>query len=72
MITASTVSQVRQDTQDAPDTVPDTGERSELLDAVEWLRKAGVMKPERPAFVKFFEENAAPARPPKVPGRRQI
>ncbi|HEY4219985.1 MAG TPA: hypothetical protein VGO62_01555 [Myxococcota bacterium] len=39
------------------DTLPDTDDHSELLEAIEWLKKAGVVqKNDRPAFVGFFEE----------------
>ena len=39
---------------DGVDTLPDNA-AGELADAVEWLRKAGVLQ-ERPAFANFFEE----------------
>lgn len=38
------------------DTTPDAGVHNELVDALEWLKRAGVVSGERPAFVGFFEE----------------
>ena len=40
-----------------PDTLPDTSENAELVEAIEWLKRAGVVrKNDRPAFAGFFEE----------------
>lgn len=40
-----------------PDTVPaENAGNSELFEAVEWLKKAGVVSSERPPFSKFFDE----------------
>lgn len=38
------------------DTNPSTDLQNELVEAIEWLRRAGVVTGERPAFVGFFEE----------------
>lgn len=38
------------------DTLPDTDLRTELLEAVEWLKRAGIVSGERPAFSRFFDE----------------
>jgi hypothetical protein len=54
-MTTTTMNPIRKDDA-APDTMPDTN--SELLDAVEWLRRAGVVKETRPRFRDFFEELA--------------
>lgn len=44
-----------------PDTSPDTADaQSELLEAVEWLKRAGVVSAERPPFERFFEELIEP------------
>jgi hypothetical protein len=44
-----------------PDTSPDTAdEQSELVEAVEWLKRAGIVSAERPPFEKFFEELVEP------------
>ena len=40
-----------------PDTVPtETHGDNELFEAVEWLKKAGVVSSERPPFSGFFDE----------------
>ena len=42
-----------------PDTVPAENQgNSELYDAVEWLKKAGVVSAEAQPFTRFFEELA--------------
>jgi hypothetical protein len=38
------------------DTLPDTDVHNELVDAIEWLKRAGVVSGERPAFAGFFDE----------------
>lgn len=45
-----------------PDTSPDTTDntQSELLEAVEWLKRAGVVSADRPPFERFFEELVEP------------
>lgn len=44
-----------------PDTSPDTEDNaSELVEAVEWLKRAGIVSNERPPFERFFEELAEP------------
>ena len=43
-----------------PDTVPDTDVDGELLEAIEWLKKAGIVSVDnKPPFATFFEEEAA-------------
>ena len=43
-----------------PDTIPAEGQPdNELFEAVEWLKKAGVVSSERPAFSAFFDELVA-------------
>ncbi len=40
-----------------PDTQPDTEQDGELLEAIQWLKRAGVVRQdERPAFAGFFDE----------------
>ena len=47
--------QQEQQQQREPDTQPDNA--SELADAVEWLKKAGVVhENKKPTFGKFFDE----------------
>ena len=45
-----------------PDTSPDGMDNtdSELVEAVEWLKRAGVVSAERPPFERFFEELVEP------------
>lgn len=47
-----------------PDTMPtETNAESELLEAVEWLKRAGIVSNERPPFSRFFDELVEPASP---------
>jgi hypothetical protein len=59
---------------DRTPTIPDTQQDSELLEAIEWLKKAGVVSDERPAFSRFFDELAentdTGSREPEVPPAR--
>ena len=44
-------------TSDAPDTIPDTNQDGELLEALEWLKKAGIVSVDnKPPFASFFDE----------------
>lgn len=43
---------------DAEPTIPNTTQDAELLEAIEWLRRAGVVSDERPPFSRFFDELA--------------
>jgi hypothetical protein len=46
------------------DTSPDTNPTNDLVDALEWLKRAGVVSGERPPFAGFFEEIAGePSEP---------
>ena len=41
----------------APDTIPDFSKDAELVEALEWLRKKGVVNStEKPPFQGFFDE----------------
>ena len=44
--------------QPDPDTTPDSV-NGELVEAIEWLRRAGILHPDKPAFSGFFDEVAA-------------
>lgn len=45
------------DATDNPDTIPDTSQDGELIEAIEWLKRAGVVQQDdRPPFAGFFEE----------------
>ena len=46
------------DATDNPDTIPDTSQDGEFIEAIEWLKRAGVVQQDdgRPAFAGFFEE----------------
>ena len=56
---ASTLQERDIITAEGPATTPDpTNPDGELVEAVDWLMRAGVMSGERPAFSHFFEELA--------------
>jgi hypothetical protein len=51
------------DDEDTIETTPDTSPndtQSELVEAVEWLKRAGVVSSERPPFERFFDELVEP------------
>lgn len=51
------------DDEDTIETTPDTAlteTESELVEAVEWLKRAGVVSADRPPFERFFDELVEP------------
>lgn len=48
---------LEHDDRDEP-TIPNTRQDGELLEAIEWLRSAGIVSDEKPPFSRFFDELA--------------